>query len=173
MSKHQWRRWGQWIGLHACRSEDCVRAASTHALPLPHTGDYLVWVKELTTLPLDGESLPRFFIASEDRRQEVALQQEVWGMNLTGAKGAAVVLEGEGTDSTDSTDGMEREVVKLYLLSQTSLIVGTKYSEFSEAAVMGGGNIFSVYVVGSKGGGSGGEENTVRKALFDTTFYLP
>lgn len=84
---YQWERWGQWIGIHVCRSEECRAAAVKRGRPLPKVGDYAAMAWQLTDMPLDGESVPRFFISSEDGTEDVALQEEIWGMNLTGAKG--------------------------------------------------------------------------------------
>lgn len=64
-------------------------AAALKAAPSASSGgDHLALARHLAALPLDGESVPRFFIVGDDARQEEELQRAVWALNLTGAKGA-------------------------------------------------------------------------------------
>jgi len=85
-------------------------------------------------MPLDGEAVPRFYISSEDSAADAELQGQLWAMNLTGLKGAAVVLPKKHRLRPHSLEGLSETVADLYLLSRTSLLVGSPYSDFSIAA---------------------------------------
>ena len=134
-AEHFWDNWGQWIGIHVCRSQQFVQKAATEGRGLPQTSDYLTLVRQLSEMPLDGESVPRFFIVSEDEAEEQTLLKAIWDMNLIGAKGAGLVFPTTyRKKQPQSVAGLRETVAQLYLLSRPTLVIGTRGSGFSTAA---------------------------------------
>lgn len=161
---YDWHFWGQFVGIHACRSQECIekqdlggdellsRQHSRHHLP--STSEFLALANRFASMPLDGESMPRFFIVSEDRAEEEALRQQLWAMNLTGAEGTGVVLEGEARHrKPHSLAGLQEIAASLHLLSDASLLIGSPGSDFSNAAAATG-DVFMV-IAGEEGGWEG------------------
>ena len=140
----QWERWGQWIGVHACTTQDCIRVAAENGRSMPQTQDYTILASQFASMPLDGESVPRFFIVSDHQEEEDALQKEIWNLNLIGAKGAGVVFPVKyRRTQPQSVAGLRETVALLHLLSSSSLVIGTEGSALSEAAAAAG----DVYLV--------------------------
>ena len=175
---YDWHYWGQFVGIHACRAQECIeRKASTSASAvaaafssdplhhsryhLPATSEFLSLANRFARMPLDGESMPRFFIVSEDRAEEEALRQQLWAMNLTGAEGTGVVLEGEARHrKPHSLAGIQEIAASLHLLSDASLLIGSPGSEFSYAAAAMG-DVFMVIA----GEGDEGESSFLMDGL--------
>jgi hypothetical protein len=130
-----WPKWGQWIGLHMCKSAECASDAGGEA-KLPTAEAFISLAKELKAFPVDGETVPRFFIVSESKADQAAVQYELWTWNMTGIKGAAVAYPDEftGVLGEEALTPAEEDVLKLYLLSRVTMMVGTAGSKLSEAA---------------------------------------
>lgn len=167
VAEHFWDAWGQWVGIHACRSQECVQAAATAGKALPQTADYLALARQFAEMPLDGESVPRFFIVSEDEAEEQTLLKEIWGMNLTGAKGAGLIFPTRyRRKQPHSVAGLRETVAQLYLMSRTSLVIGTEGSGFSTASAAAGPRYLVFAEVGvAQKMGSSQELDAVRAAL--------
>lgn len=132
---HYWDRWGQWIGIHACRARECVAEAAAFGSPLPQTADFLAVADQFAHMPLDGESVPRYFIVSEDALEGSVLQRDIWGMNLTGGQGSVLLMPSEARRRhPHSVEGLQESTAALHLLSRVALIIGTPGSKFSAAA---------------------------------------
>ena len=154
MRYHQWERWGQWIGVHICRSNECVREAAAAGQAVPQISDFAALARQLAAMPLDGESVPRFYVASDLAGEDLALQAEIWALNLTGAKGTALVYPKEHRQLSNSLEGLREEVADFYLLSRTALIVATPHSALARA-VAAAGHSFLVEVEAQGKGGVG------------------
>lgn len=138
-----WDRWGQWIGVHSCRSQDCVVAAASTGAALPAAADFLALARQISGMPLDGEAVPRFFIVSEDAAEEEAVQQGVWAMELVGLKGAGVTFPSRHRHAQPhSVAGLRETAAALHLLSRCAMVVGTPGSELSAAAAAAEGAFF-------------------------------
>lgn len=152
MQYHQWARWGQFIGVHPITNQQNASSA---------VSEFLSLAKELTSLPMDGESMPRFYISTTSGSldlspQEAAaqdsyiqLQQEIWDLNLIGAKGTAIMLHSHDSalgdimrndddDAGRNRNRLYREIADFYMLSKTSLIVGSRNREMARLAALAG-----------------------------------
>lgn len=121
------------MGIHACTGPAC----STTAPPLP--SDYMALARYLAALPLDGESVPRFYVVADSEQLESQLLQEIWAMNLTGARGTGVAQSKRHRAAPSSLAALQEEVADLHLLSQTTLVIGTPGSAGTQAAAAWGG----------------------------------
>jgi hypothetical protein len=136
IEEQQWPRWGQWIGIHSCKTAECLAKNNS---TLPHATDFLTVAKQFASMPLDGESVPRFFIVSDDANEEESIKNMVWNMNLTGAKGAGVVFPSKFKfTQPNSVAGLREIAVQLHLLSEAVLVIGTPGSSLSSAAAAAG-----------------------------------
>jgi hypothetical protein len=134
--EQQWPRWGQWIGIHSCKTPECLHKNNENP---PQASDFLTVAKQFAAMPLDGESVPRFFIVSDDLKEEESIKEMIWNMNLTGAKGAGVVFPSKFKfTQPNSVAGLREFAVQLHLLSQTVLVIGTPESSLSSAAAAAG-----------------------------------
>jgi hypothetical protein len=173
VDEQKWSLWGQWIGIHSCKTQEC-RTKNNNKLP--QGSDFVTVARQFADMPLDGESVPRFFIVSEDSTEEESIKESIWNMNLTGAKGAAVVFPSKFKfKQPNSVAGLREIAVQLHLLSETVLVIGTPGSSFSSAAAAAGES----YLVFAEGGNtlnvarsnsslnatSTPEKNAVRAAL--------
>ena len=132
----QWARWGQWIGIDACTAKECI---DKDTKTTPKALDFLTVARQFASMPLDGESVPRFFIVSDDPTEEESIKEMIWNMNLTGAKGAAAVFPSQFKfKQPTSVAGLREIAAQLYLLSETVLVIGTPGSTRSTAAAAAG-----------------------------------
>ncbi len=143
IEEQQWTRWGQWIGIHSCKTTpDCSSSATninSTSKKAPKASDFLNVARQFAAMPLDGESVPRFFIVSDDFKEEESIKEMIWNMNLTGAKGAGVVFPSEFKfTQPNSVAGLREIAVQLHLLSEAVLVIGTPGSSFSSAAAAAG-----------------------------------
>lgn len=129
-----WSKWGQWIGMHLCSSANC-RSSAGSKKKVPTVQAFITMARELESFPVDGETVPRFFVVGDYKSDALALQSELWTWNMTGIKGAAVSYPGEYVNAKSAKlSEVELQLLQLYLLSRTSLVVGSASNKFSEAA---------------------------------------
>jgi len=161
IEEHQWARWGQWVGIHSCKTQECLVKNNNN---LPQSSDFFTVAKQFAALPLDGESVPRFFIVSDDVQEEEAIKEMIWNMNLTGAKGSAIAFPCNFKfTQPNSVAGLREMVVQLHLLSQTVLVIGTPESSFSNAAAAAGES-YLVFAEGNNTSVSGSDSGFVSPA---------
>ncbi|KAL4516830.1 hypothetical protein Ndes2437B_g00933 [Nannochloris sp. 'desiccata'] len=146
IEEQQWSHWGQWIGIHSCKTQECL--AKNNGAP-PQASDFLTVARQFAGMPLDGESVPRFFIVSDDSKEEESIKEMIWNMNLTGAKSAGVVFPSKFKFThPNSVAGLREIAGQLHLLSKTVLVIGTPGSSLSSAAAAAGES----YLVFAEGG---------------------
>lgn len=121
--------WGQWVGVDLCQKPEC----SSEMGKIQSLDDIIRIVKEITSIPFDGEGLPRFLIRADDEKAAETLREMIWDLELEGDAGTAVVYS--KYEMPGSLMRLREDVAELYIFGLASLMIGSPNSLLTQSVI--------------------------------------